>query len=238
MCFSFGKGVKPSAVICLHRISDNRVARSTLKNFRTFSKLCDDENIVFVTTMWDGVERDVAEERQIALKNMLAGSQIHRFCDTPTSAWTIIDEAVSGNQQIPLLPDELRALAGHLGNTLSEVGIQTAYSEDSHDSAWTTTVKSVSEKEESPLLPKEELVMFLESLITKWESMFRKLRDAVRRGYTQLARRLATHLEFLRQRIVTVFETLGKMKVPFGAHLRMIFTFCKQDTVSAVFPKS
>lgn len=223
--FSFGKGVKPSAVICLHRISDNRVAKSTLNDFRKFSKLCDGENIVFVTTMWDDVETDVAEERQVELQKMLgAGSRIHRFCDTPTSAWTIIDEAVSGDQKIPLLRDELRALAGRLG-----------YSEVTLDSAWGTFV---SEKEESPLLPTGELVVSLESLITEWESMFRQFRDAVRRRYTQLARRLATRLEFLRQRIITVFEKLGKMKVPFGAHLRMIFIFCKQDAVSAVFPKS
>ncbi|KAI6042347.1 P-loop containing nucleoside triphosphate hydrolase protein [Pisolithus marmoratus] len=61
-----------SAILYFHRISDNRMAGTPLKNLRFFEKLCGKNamaNTILVTTMWDEVEPEVGEERLKELKD-------------------------------------------------------------------------------------------------------------------------------------------------------------------------
>ncbi|KAG8220474.1 hypothetical protein J3R82DRAFT_3169 [Butyriboletus roseoflavus] len=55
-----------SGILYLHRITDNRVAGTPLKNLRVFRKLCGKdalEKVYLTTTMWDEVEPTVGERR-------------------------------------------------------------------------------------------------------------------------------------------------------------------------------
>ncbi|KAI6095006.1 P-loop containing nucleoside triphosphate hydrolase protein [Pisolithus croceorrhizus] len=61
-----------SAILYFHRISDNRMAGTPLKNLRVFEKLCGENamsKVILVTTMWDEVDTDVGTERLKELKD-------------------------------------------------------------------------------------------------------------------------------------------------------------------------
>ncbi|KAL4078010.1 P-loop containing nucleoside triphosphate hydrolase protein [Scleroderma citrinum] len=102
-----------SGLLYFHRISDNRVAGTPLRNLNMFRELCgrdNFENVVLVTTMWDEVLEDVGLQREEELqsefwKTMIRlGSTTRRFHLTEESAWEIINTiSVS-------LPEERRPL--------------------------------------------------------------------------------------------------------------------------------
>ncbi|KAI5997331.1 P-loop containing nucleoside triphosphate hydrolase protein [Pisolithus orientalis] len=61
-----------SAMLYFHRISDNRMAGTPLKNLRVFEKLCGKNamsKVILVTTMWDEVDTEVGDERLKELKD-------------------------------------------------------------------------------------------------------------------------------------------------------------------------
>lgn len=69
---TYQANVRLGGVIYLHRIGDNRMAGSAMKNLRMFSKLCGDDAlslVVLVTTMWDLVSDDDAVHREEQLTN-------------------------------------------------------------------------------------------------------------------------------------------------------------------------
>ncbi|KAI6104713.1 P-loop containing nucleoside triphosphate hydrolase protein [Pisolithus croceorrhizus] len=60
-----------SAILYFHRISDNRMVGTPLKNLRVFEKLCGRDamsKVTLVTTMWDEVDSEVGKERLEELK--------------------------------------------------------------------------------------------------------------------------------------------------------------------------
>ncbi|KAI6044872.1 P-loop containing nucleoside triphosphate hydrolase protein [Pisolithus marmoratus] len=68
---TYRKGTLLSAILYFHRISDNRMAGTPLRNLRIFQKLCGDKamsRVVLVTTMWDEVDECVGNERLEELK--------------------------------------------------------------------------------------------------------------------------------------------------------------------------
>ncbi|KIO01012.1 hypothetical protein M404DRAFT_40787, partial [Pisolithus tinctorius Marx 270] len=96
---AYKKNIKLSGVLYLHRISDNRVSGTPLRNYNMFMELCGKENfknIVLVTTMWDEVTEEVGSARENELQSgfwqamINLGSTIHRFDGTMESAWKII----------------------------------------------------------------------------------------------------------------------------------------------------
>ncbi|KIO01138.1 hypothetical protein M404DRAFT_150982 [Pisolithus tinctorius Marx 270] len=96
---TYKKNIKLSGVLYLHRISDNRVSGTPLRNYNMFKELCGKENfknVVLVTTMWDEVTEEVGSARENELqsdfwRSMIdLGSTIHRFDGTMESAWKII----------------------------------------------------------------------------------------------------------------------------------------------------
>jgi hypothetical protein len=102
--------VKGGTVIYLHRINDNRMSATQLRNFQTFAKLCGSQamqNAVIATTMWDEVWEEIGVNREEALKanfwnGMLAnGCRLERFQNTRESAWDIIGQHSSTTLRLP-----------------------------------------------------------------------------------------------------------------------------------------
>lgn len=91
--------IKLAGLLYLHRISDVRLAGTSLKNLTVFQDLCGNnnlKNVILVTTMWDEVEEPLGNKREQELvsnfwEDMLRlGSRTCRFQGTPSSAWEII----------------------------------------------------------------------------------------------------------------------------------------------------
>ncbi|KAI6114512.1 hypothetical protein F5141DRAFT_1062900 [Pisolithus sp. B1] len=91
----YEKGTLLSGILYFHRISDNRMAGTPLKNLRVFQKLCGNEamsRVILVTTMWDEVEESVGMERLEELegnywKPMISqGSTTYRYGNTSESS--------------------------------------------------------------------------------------------------------------------------------------------------------
>jgi len=99
------KGQRLTGIVYLHRISDLRMPPQPLEHLATFRKLCGDEGlkrVVFVTTMWDDVNktharRQAAEDREEELrtnywKALLTEAQLARHYNDDASIWAIVDK--------------------------------------------------------------------------------------------------------------------------------------------------
>ena len=93
------KGILLSGLLYFHRISDNRMGSTPLRNLRQFEDLCGKNrfrNIVLTTTMWDAVDEEIGKAREEELrsdfwKGMIArGSTIARFDGTHDSTLRVI----------------------------------------------------------------------------------------------------------------------------------------------------
>lgn len=90
---------KLTGILYLHRISDIRMAGSSLKQLRVFADMCGRRglpNVVLVTTMWTGSDYVVACNREDELRTSFwkplidRGSSVARFDGTVQSAWEIV----------------------------------------------------------------------------------------------------------------------------------------------------
>jgi len=108
--------VNIATIIYLHRISDNRMTGSVLRNLRVFASLCGQKampNVVLATTMWGRVEEGTGAKREKQLQNefwkdMLAeGCEIDRFENSHDSAWRIVDSFAEKDKATVLLPREI-----------------------------------------------------------------------------------------------------------------------------------
>ena len=66
----YREGIKLAGILYFHRISDNRMSGTPVKNFKMFRKLCGDSalrNVVIVTNMWEDVRPQVGEAREAEL---------------------------------------------------------------------------------------------------------------------------------------------------------------------------
>jgi hypothetical protein len=91
--------VNLATILYLHRISDNRMSGTAMKNLQLFSSLCGKKampNVVIVTTMWSlvpaewGTKRENVLKREVWKDMLKAGCEVERFEDTLESAWKII----------------------------------------------------------------------------------------------------------------------------------------------------
>ncbi|KAG8830371.1 hypothetical protein FRC17_004960 [Serendipita sp. 399] len=98
LVIAHGRKLKLDTILYLHRISDNRMAGSPLKNLQLFASLCGNvamPNVTLVTTMWSLVPRDVGEERLGELRKdfwspmLEKGCTVEQFDDTFDSAFRI-----------------------------------------------------------------------------------------------------------------------------------------------------
>lgn len=97
---SYRNDIKLAGILYLHRISDNRMAGTPLKNLDMFQKLCGEdafEKVILITTMWQEVDQDIEVRREAELKRnywaemISRGSRTARFRNMQQSAWDILN---------------------------------------------------------------------------------------------------------------------------------------------------
>ncbi|KAF8232385.1 hypothetical protein L208DRAFT_1452237 [Tricholoma matsutake] len=201
--------VKLDGIIYLHRISDNRMSGSPLKNLQMFAKLCGDgaiKNVVLVTTMWTKVKGDLGERREKELgeiywRGMLdMGSRMMRFEDSCGAAWKIIDKIVDTQDNYALLlQEELVDLGRRLSET--EAG-KTLYNR-------------------------------LQQVLAQQKEAIRKLHEeAEAEQNEQLVKELAEQYRAMQEALQATFDELVKMKIPLGRRLLMMFSFRKPRSLN------
>ena len=107
MLFRYKRDIKLAGILYFHRITDNRVAGTPLKNLRMFEKLCGKHalgDIILTTTMWDKIDDEIGQEREKELKGQYwksmirQGSTAVRYGNTKDSAWEILDQVLQSGR--------------------------------------------------------------------------------------------------------------------------------------------
>ncbi|KAF8557847.1 hypothetical protein OG21DRAFT_1406224 [Imleria badia] len=125
---SYQKQKLLSGILYLHRITDNRMAGTPLKNLRMFRKLCGKDaldKVYLTTTMWDEVDQSVGEKRLNELgaeywKAMIdQGAQIVRCRNDDDSPKKIIQQILDQEttRKAVLLQKEMADLKTELRET-------------------------------------------------------------------------------------------------------------------------
>ncbi|KAI6017899.1 hypothetical protein EDC04DRAFT_474657 [Pisolithus marmoratus] len=113
---TYKQGTLLSGILYFHRISDNRMAGTPLKNLRVFQKLCGSKamsQVVLVTTMWDEVEEEVGNERLEELKGnywrfmIVQGSSTYCYRNTVESSRQLLSQLVEGKRREVRLQKEI-----------------------------------------------------------------------------------------------------------------------------------
>jgi hypothetical protein len=126
--FRYKRDIKLAGILYFHRITDNRVAGTPLKNLRMFEKLCGKHalgNIILTTTMWDKIDETTGQEREKELKGQYwksmirLGSTTIRYRNTKDSAWEILDKVLQSghNRHAVLLQNEMVDMERQLNET-------------------------------------------------------------------------------------------------------------------------
>lgn len=188
-----------ATIVYMHRISDNRMSGSVLKNLEMFATLCGEKampNVIITTTMWGEVRRESAERREKELKRdfwkgMVAdGCRIERFKDSHDSAWHIIGDLAKKDRAQVLLPREI--VDSHLRLNETRAGIA---------------------------LNKE-----LEKLIKDRKDAARRLRDQVQnQDNEQVVQELNKRQAEIEQKINQTADQLRELKIPFTRRVRLLF---------------
>lgn len=113
--YSLKKKAIIAAILYLHRITDNRMSGTAMKNLRLLSSICGQKampRVIIVTTMWSKVREQEGSEREEALKrevweDMLGnGCSVARFENTRESAWHIVGSVRQKDPGVTLLIQE------------------------------------------------------------------------------------------------------------------------------------
>lgn len=96
---SYELNIKLSGILYLHRISDNKMGGTGLRNLLMFKKLCGDDfypRVFLVTTMWDKVSQSegVSRECELIDKSQFWGSMLEKGATTERH-WGNRDSAMS-----------------------------------------------------------------------------------------------------------------------------------------------
>jgi hypothetical protein len=101
--------VNLATIVYLHRITDNRISGSLLKNLKMFTSICGQEampNVVVATTMWGEVKLENGNRREEELKASFwkglldGGCKVKRFNDTYESAWDVVGRQPVGRAEV------------------------------------------------------------------------------------------------------------------------------------------
>ncbi|KDQ53007.1 hypothetical protein JAAARDRAFT_39720 [Jaapia argillacea MUCL 33604] len=202
---TYGNKVKLAGILYLHRISDNRMSGSPLKNLRMFGKLCGDtaaRRVVLVSSMWDRLQdQELARRREAELKDnfwrgMLDnGASIDRSANSSESAWRIVRKVVQNKEEREalLLQEEMVDLQKHLNET--EAG----------KALYTTLQKLLSEQKET----------------------IRLLADQASQANPEVAKELEAEHARLQKELDATFVEIKRLKIPFGRRIMMFFKFKK-----------
>ncbi|QYT06119.1 hypothetical protein H0G86_012985 [Trichoderma simmonsii] len=119
--------IRLTGIVYLHRITDNRMGGTALKNLSIFKKLCGDEGlscVVLATTMWGFVSREEGERRERDLSTkpeywagmVNRGSKVLRLDKGAISALAVMEHIFAQRRRITL--DIQQEMAS--GKTLDE----------------------------------------------------------------------------------------------------------------------
>jgi hypothetical protein len=188
--------VNLATIIYLHRITDNRMAGSLLKNLRMFVSLCGQDampNVVIATTMWGEVKTENGERREKELKETFwkdlldEGCRVERFEDTYESAWLIVDRLAMEDRAKMRLTHEM--VDRRLTLQQTEAGI---------------------------ILNDE-----LKRLIVARKEASRRLRaQAKKQDNALIVQELNVQQAKIDEQITQTADELQKLKIPFAAHIR------------------
>jgi hypothetical protein len=131
----YNKDIRFAGLLYMHRITDQRVAGSSLKSLRIFEKLCGEQNycyVTLVTTMWNllsssndfnlGVsrEQDLKAKEEFFGQMIAGGAKLARDKGDTQSARAIIDRI--SQQRKPIVTALQRELA-HEGRTIGDTTV-------------------------------------------------------------------------------------------------------------------
>ncbi|KDQ22918.1 hypothetical protein PLEOSDRAFT_1051259 [Pleurotus ostreatus PC15] len=209
---TYNNQVKLAGIIYMHRISDNRMAGTPLKNLKMFAQLCGTaaaDRVILVTTMWGRVKQDVGAKREDELKSKFwkdmidKKAKVARFEASFDSAWAIIGRVYEPlEREAVLLQEEL----ADLQKKLSETGAgKTLYN---------TLQKQLDEE----------------------KRLLKELYDeAERQDNPTLAADLKNQYEQVRQQLEVTFKEVASLKIPFGRRILQFFFSKKARSVSFEF---
>lgn len=197
--FSFADSYKQqiplAAIIYLHRISDNRMGGSPLKNLQMFASMCGGDampRVVLGTTMWGEVAKGTGERREGELKSKFwadmidQGCRMVRFGDSYDSAWDVIGKLPAAKEGViishEIVDDKKRLNETAAGAKLNEE---------------------------------------LEKLIAQQEAAVKQLAQQSERTNDPA---IVAELEKVERRINVVAAELEKLKIPFTRRVLAFFT--------------
>jgi len=202
----YKKGKTLKGIIYLHRISDNRMGGSPLRNLRMFGQLCGTKavpNVVLGTTMWSKVKLDVGEQREQELTTkywaamMDQGASMQRFLGTHGSAWQIVDGFTDLKGHSLLVQQEMV----DVGKRLSET--------------------------------KAGLVLYeeLQRLMAKQHDLMTKLQEQARaQNNPAIAQELEREYQETERRWKATLDSAREWKIPFSRKLAALFNWRKPSS--------
>lgn len=109
-------GVELKGVVYIHRITDIRYSRSSVKTFEVFKKICGEralKNVLLITSRWGEVSETVGSDREQQLRNRFwaymlnRGSNIGRFHSDRDSAISLVSQLLMKETVVLELQEEL-----------------------------------------------------------------------------------------------------------------------------------
>jgi methyl-accepting chemotaxis protein len=202
--------IKLAGIIYLHRISDNRMAGTPLRNLRMFGRLCGDDaigNVILVTTMWGNTKEDVGARREQELKDkywkgmLTLGSRMARFLNSTKSAWDIVGLIVTKGHTNPLLlQEELVDLRKRLSETQAAIVLY------------------------------QDLQRYLEE---QKETIKKLQQGVVNQDDEQVLRELTQQVKEIQTNLRNTLDQIQELKIPLGRRLASFFFSKKSRAVSS-----
>ena len=101
---SYSREIGLAGLLYFHRISDNRMSGTPLRNLINFQRLCEHEldRVILTTTMWDEVDEATGTTRENELKEEYwapligCGSSVKRFLNNRQSGVDILQPIIQG----------------------------------------------------------------------------------------------------------------------------------------------
>jgi len=218
---------KISGILYFHRITDNRMGGSPLRNLRMFGNLCGDgealRNVILTTTMWANLkDKNIGIQRESELlakwwKPMVERGSVHKrfdvavdahsrgssqaWSDAYQRAWEVIDVLVSRHaQEVVLLQEEMVDLKKRLSETAAGVTL------------YNSLQKLLADQKETIRLLKEQV---------EGQNDPRLLAD-LDKQYAQIDEQLQK-----------TFEQVEQLKISFGRRI-LLFFFPKKARTRAI----
>ncbi|KAM0562956.1 hypothetical protein ACHAPJ_001799 [Fusarium lateritium] len=197
----YKNNVHLAGIVYLHRITDNRVSGTALKNLGMFKQLCGENafgHVVLCTSMWGNLEagsQDIGDKREKELVTTSefwgtmhkGGSQVVRWLGTKDSAQVVVDKIVEIHKGIGKVMLRIQEELVDENMSLDETG-------------------AGREVQREILAAKAELQEEIKLLQSAHQDMIRQSNET-------LAKELASQQEAFEQRLVEADESQEKLKI-------------------------